>query len=244
MDMGLAFLPQRKPHESGLARRSHRKPSLLSPQRQEPRRQGGSGSQRERWLSLTVRKHPRRWGLHELPMARRSAFRVNSLQLLARQPAAQEAPAGSSRTMGTWLPRHNSCRDSEDQSLECNPSLGVVSPDQEDEGPRFRWLIIQVIGHESLGHFQTRCSWEGSGLSQSRGWKLEPWIPIKEKHTKIGKLEDMRSLTKAFKATEIINTHFQPLSSPPRDEENKQKLLTASQHFPCADGTVSKFHGR
>ena len=37
------------------------------------------------------------------------------------------------------------------------------------------------------------------GFLKSEGWKLEPLIPIKEKTHKIGKLEDMRSRTKAFK---------------------------------------------
>lgn len=57
------------------------------------------------------------------------------------------------------------------------------------------------------------------GFLKSEGWKLEPLIPIKEKTYKNWEVRGHEVTDKGFQATEIINTHFQPLSrSPPRDE--------------------------
>ena len=107
MDMGLAFLPQRNLSVWVGKRKSHRSPSLLSPQR--GRGQGGMAAQLpRRWprlgekaLSLVGDCTSCQWPGGLLSGA-------SGLQLLSRQPAAQ----------GPWEPGcpDNSCRGQKTES--------------------------------------------------------------------------------------------------------------------------------
>lgn len=118
---GTGFLASEKPLSLGWQEEKPQEPKPpITPERQGPRRQGGSGYQGGG--RVLERKHSRRWDCTSCQWPGALLSGASGLQLLSRQPAAQGLE--SLRTMGTWLPRQQ-LPGPEDQ-VQTVTSLGVV----------------------------------------------------------------------------------------------------------------------